>query len=206
MKKWISIPIIVALVAGLVGVGFLYQQETYKLKDAQAEIVALEARMSPKLDLSLPVVFGLTMTVDGVVTPGIGDSTIATVHWDWGDGNSEDRWLPASHTYTAYGEYTITVTAYQSDDLTSTKAFIIDIPLVIPDSNLEAAIREAINKPEGSIYTSDLQPLTTLEAQERGISDLTGLEYCVNLQYLDLWGNNISDISALAGLANLGAL
>ena len=146
------------------------------------------------------------MTVDGVVTPGIGDSTIVRVHWDWGDGNSEDRWLPASHTYTAYSEYTITVTAYQSDGLTSTKAFITDIPLVIPDSNLEAAIREAINKPEGSIYTSDLQPLTVLEAQERGILDLSGLEYCVNLEWLDLGENNISDISPLAGLTNLWRL
>jgi len=72
-----------------------------------------------------------------------------------------------------------------------------------PDANLEVAIREAINKPEGPIYTSDLEPLTELDARGKGISDLTGLEYCISLRLIDLGGNNISDISALAGLTNL---
>ena len=66
INKWIAIPIIGVLAAGLIAMGFLYQQETNKLKDAQSEIVtlegnvstleaeisALEARMSPKLNLS----------------------------------------------------------------------------------------------------------------------------------------------------------
>jgi len=76
--------------------------------------------------------------------------------------------------------------------------------VTFPDVNLEAAIREATNNPEGPIYISDLEPLATLEAQERGISDITGLEYCVNLEYCDLRSNNISDISPLienSGLA-----
>lgn len=65
------------------------------------------------------------------------------------------------------------------------------------DINFEAAIRETINKPEGPIYTSDLEPLTTLKVQEKGIQDLTGLKYCVNLRQLNLYNNNISDISPL---------
>ncbi len=75
--------------------------------------------------------------------------------------------------------------------------------VTFPDTNLEAAIREAINKPKGSIYTFDLESLTVLQAWERGISDLTGLEYCLKLQWLELANNNISDISSLAGLTNL---
>jgi Leucine-rich repeat (LRR) protein len=75
--------------------------------------------------------------------------------------------------------------------------------VTFPDANLEAAIREAINKPQGPIYTSDLESLTMLAAQGRRIQDLTGLEYCVNLWELDLEANNISDISSLAGLTNL---
>ena len=74
------------------------------------------------------------------------------------------------------------------------------------DANLEAAIRKNINKPQGPIYISNLEALTTLQAQEGGISDLTGLEYCVNLQELYLYTNNISDISVLAGLINLEGL
>lgn len=72
-----------------------------------------------------------------------------------------------------------------------------------PDSNLEAVIREAISKPEGPIYTSNLESLTHLTAQGRGISNLTGLQYCANLTMLYLWDNQISDISSLASLTNL---
>ncbi len=55
---------------------------------------------------------------------------------------------------------------------------------VIPDLNLEAAIREAIGKSEGSIFASDLEGLTTLDASKRGITDLAGLERCTNLTVL----------------------
>lgn len=175
------------------------------LADAETQVSTLEARMSPKLSLSSPRFDGLTLTVDGVIIQGICDSTIARVHWDWGDGNSEDHLLPASHTYSAFGKYTITVTAYQSDEFTSTKAINIDIPVVFPDSNLEAVIREAINKLEGAIHTSDLQSLTTLEAEERGILDLSRLEYCINLQ--ELWlVDYFSDLSPIANLTNLREL
>jgi|TARA_B100001971_G_C18224602_1_gene559487 hypothetical protein len=183
-----------------------------ELAEFEAEVLALEARISPELSVILSEIDGLIVTVDGEVAPGISGSIITRIHWDWGDGNSEDHWFLASHTYEAYGEYTITVTAYQDDGLTSTKAFIFYTPaqtpsaVSIPDLGLEATIREAIDKPEGTIYKSDLESLTMLEAPERGILNLTGLEYCVNLQYLGLWDNNISDISALAGLINLQGL
>jgi hypothetical protein len=65
------------------------------------------------------------------------------------------------------------------------------------DPNLEAAIREAIDIPERPIYHSDLKGLTSFSASERNISDLTGLEHCINLTELDLRWNQISDISLL---------
>jgi Leucine-rich repeat (LRR) protein len=80
------------------------------------------------------------------------------------------------------------------------------VPVTFPDSNLEVAIREAINKPEGAIYLSDLESLTNLVASQKGISDISGLEYCSNLQQLDLQDNNISDISLLADLKNVNGL
>jgi Leucine-rich repeat (LRR) protein len=66
-----------------------------------------------------------------------------------------------------------------------------------PDPDLEAAIREAINKPEGPIYVEDLEGLTELDASRRWIKDLTGLEYCTNLERLDLEDNWITDIKPL---------
>jgi hypothetical protein len=80
------------------------------------------------------------------------------------------------------------------------------LPVTFLDSNLEAAIRGEINKPSGPIYTFDLEAIILLDAPERGISDITGLEYCLNLEELWLQDNNISDISALAGLSKLELL
>jgi len=76
-------------------------------------------------------------------------------------------------------------------------------PVDFPDPNLEAAIREAIGKPTGPIYPSDLVGLTSLSASLKSITNLTGLEHCINLTELDLEGNQISDISPLANLTNL---
>jgi Leucine-rich repeat (LRR) protein len=72
-----------------------------------------------------------------------------------------------------------------------------------PDANLEDAVRVALGKPVGDVTTDDMATLTALVADERGISDLSGLGYAVNLRELHLTSNQISDISHLASLTNL---
>ena len=76
----------------------------------------------------------------------------------------------------------------------------------IPDPGLEAAIREAIDKLYGPIYVKDLEGLTTLDAPERGIANLTGVEYCTDLESLYLSSNKITDLSPLSYLVNLKKL
>jgi len=75
-----------------------------------------------------------------------------------------------------------------------------------PDPGLEAAVREAIAKPTGDIYDTDLVGLTFLDARGRSISDLEGIQYCVDLTNPLLNNNQISDIAPLAGLTNLTTL
>lgn len=75
-----------------------------------------------------------------------------------------------------------------------------------PDPGLEAAIREAIGKPTGDIYDTDLAGLTYLDAEERNIASLEGIQYCVDLTNLAVSGNEIIDISPLSGLTNLTRL
>ena len=60
------------------------------------------------------------------------------------------------------------------------------VVVIFPDPNLEAVIREVINKPEGDIYRSDLEELTEFDASGKDISNLSGLEYCVSLTELRL--------------------
>ena len=82
-------------------------------------------------------------------------------------------------------------------------SFTTDTTVTFPDANLEAAIRVAISKPTGDIYASNLTGLTSLNANTKGIINLTGLEYCTNLTTLYLHHNQISDLSPLDGLTNL---
>ena len=78
----------------------------------------------------------------------------------------------------------------------------------IPDVNLRAVIEEALGKASGAPITAEematLINLRTTEA--KGISDLTGIEFGINLRVLDIGGNSISDLSPLAGLMNLGTI
>ena len=86
--------------------------------------------------------------------------------------------------------------------LTAT-AQVIDLP----DSNLRAAVEKALGKASGTtITTADMATLTRLDANEAGISDLTGLEHATNLRDLHLWRNSVSDLSSLAGLTKLTGL
>jgi hypothetical protein len=78
--------------------------------------------------------------------------------------------------------------------------------VIFTDPNLEAVIREAIAKPEGPIYASDLDGLTSLYGDQRSISNLSGLEHCTSLTELHLLINQISNISPLANLAKLNWL
>jgi len=77
-----------------------------------------------------------------------------------------------------------------------------DDPVYFADENLKQAIKDRLgittDPTEGEMAT-----LTYLFAENRGIKNLTGIEYALILERLNLSGNQISDISPLEGLANL---
>jgi len=68
------------------------------------------------------------------------------------------------------------------------------------DPDLEAAIRKAIAKPTGTIYPLALDGLTFLNATQKSIGDLTGLECCTSLTVRWLWSNQINDMSRCCGM------
>ena len=74
----------------------------------------------------------------------------------------------------------------------------------IPDSNLRAAIAEAlVMSPNATIAVRDMEQLVRLVAVHSEIEDLTGLEFATNLNHLNLSVNPVSDLSPLAGLIKL---
>ena len=77
----------------------------------------------------------------------------------------------------------------------------------IPDSNLRTAIAEALGKsPNAPITVEEMGKLGRLDARDRGIQDLTGLQFATNLGELRLRGNQINDISPIGGLIDLRRL
>ena len=135
--------------------------------------------------------YAIGSVVDLVAMPSTG---YRFVNWTGSVGTVAN--VNASSTTIAMnGNYSITANFEAEED-----------GVAFADPNLEAAVRAAISKPTGPIEHSDLLGLLFLDASERSIVSLAGLEHCTNLKYLFLVGNQISDLSPLAGLAKLERL
>jgi hypothetical protein len=79
---------------------------------------------------------------------------------------------------------------------------LVGCPLVafFPDKGLENAIRAQLGKPLGLITGLDLWSIRELDARNRSIRDLSGIEDCLNLAWLDLDTNKISNLGPLEQL------
>ena len=78
----------------------------------------------------------------------------------------------------------------------------------IKDKNLLKAINNQLGRGEvlDSVTITDIESLTILNAQERNISSIEGLEYAVNLRELNLGSNKLVNISSLCSLTKLTKL
>lgn len=78
---------------------------------------------------------------------------------------------------------------------------------LLPDKNLDLAVRNTLDLLLGERITTDnLADLIGLLADDSNITNLSGLEYCINMLETDLSNNKISDISPLILLDNLVTL
>jgi internalin A len=80
---------------------------------------------------------------------------------------------------------------------------------IFPDKNLEAVVRNYVfekRNNEQPIVEADVVNISTIKGNNKGIKDLAGLEKCRSLASLDLAGNEITKIDAIAGLKNLQSL
>ena len=88
---------------------------------------------------------------------------------------------------------------------------IVSVPVVaavvnFPDPGLEAVIRAEVWRPTGDIYNSDLFGLASLDASSQNITNLEGIQHCVDLTWLALEDNQIADTSKLSSLTKLTVL
>ena len=79
--------------------------------------------------------------------------------------------------------------------------------VTITDPSLRAAVNAALGRNlMDAINRAELARLTALNAAGLGITNLSGLEFAVNLTALDLRNNNITSTAPLAGLPLLTSL
>lgn len=76
----------------------------------------------------------------------------------------------------------------------------------IPDAGLNAAVRDALQKPTGPLNERDLLSLIVLDASQRNVKDIAGLEAAHNLVSLDLHINQLTNFALPVELANMASL
>ena len=92
-------------------------------------------------------------------------------------------------------------------DTPMTLEFPLGEGVSITDVNLAAAVREALGFPPNTTLTQrHLLKLTHLEARNKAIGDISGLQHAKHLKYLDLSVNEITDITPLREMNRLKAL
>lgn len=149
---------------------------------------------------------------------------IDTGIWEWTwDGISYHGQWPSEEDIETPGWHGIGDSTWYTADSTYICFPDPDEVVNILDSNLEAAIRDQIGKPTGTITAADMMEITSLISDfnppggppgsseqttdpEEQINNIEGLEYCSNLESLLLIGHAITDISPLAGMPNLTEL
>ena len=76
--------------------------------------------------------------------------------------------------------------------------------VIVPDKALESAIRAEIRKPLSLFLTKhDLAEVRLLNAANLNVANLEGLQFCVNMNRLNLTGNVVREIGQIANLTKL---
>ena len=122
-----------------------------------------------------------------------------------GDGQYEAKYDLDSDGAIGFGDFLLFSSSFGKEISTSDDGSTGIV--TIPDANLSAEIEIALGKARGaSISRAEMASLTSLEAPNANIRDLTGLEFATRLTRLDLSDNIIQDLTPLSGLTNLTSL
>ena len=101
---------------------------------------------------------------------------------------------------------TYTLTATDANNATATLTFTIAVTDIvnIPDNRLRAVIEDILGKARNAAITqAEMSRLTRLDAPNKGITDLTGLEFATDLDTLNLSNNSITALVSLGRLTRL---
>src|SRR5436853_2042579 len=83
-------------------------------------------RSPPIITVFRPTIDDLSVSINGVALPTSADAKITKILWNWNDGETTVGWFPQNHTYIQGGTYNIVVTAFDTNEL-STSASLVAI-------------------------------------------------------------------------------
>lgn len=158
------------------------------------EVTILEANDKNVIEINLDI--GETLILPYAIKLSNGD--IVFVNWEYEKITGEENGVETiiGQEINSQNEIYIECTIGSGEE---------DNAVYFADSNLETAVRMAIDKNKGDIYYSDVKNLKKLDAMGRGITDLSGIENLKGLEELWLWGNSLTanQLKYLKGLNNL---
>ena len=202
--------------AGMYTIALEVEDSEYLTSTATKTLIIDTANTAPTASFTVSPTSGTVDTVFDFDANGSSDNeddtSVLQVRWDWNnDGNFDTNYnttKTATHQFTLEGTYTVKLEVKDGEGWTHNTTKILTVQrsstvVTISDANLEALIRVTLNKPIGDITDLDLENITKLNGGGWNISDMSGIEYCLNLQNLDLRDNQIIDLSLLSGLVNL---
>ena len=173
------------------------------------EIVVIQPNRVPVADAGpdQAVEVGTTVQLDGSSSTDA-DGDALTYQWSAPTGIVLKSTAVARPTFTASAvggyRFTLVVNDGAVDSVPDEVVVVVNLPVVrFADPNLEAAVREAIGKPEGDMLPADVAGLKSLNAREWAIAKLDGIGQLTSLEELFLDSNHLSDISALSALTSL---
>ena len=129
----------------------IYLKLALKLGDTPAGIEIIEMNFSPEINPDNE----LMVSINGGVFSKAGE--IVEIEFDWGDGQIDKQWFPASHTYFRKGNFDIKVTA--RDDQGSEKTVSKKLRLLSNEIlTLEGQNVDFVNFPESYFDGSPISP------------------------------------------------
>ncbi len=125
-----------------------------------------------------------------------------------GDGRYEAKYDLDSDGAVGFGDFLLFSSSFGKEVSTPNDGGGgMETQVTIPDANLRTAIEFSLGKARGALISrAEMASLTSLEASNSDIRDLTGLEFATGLTSLNLSDNLISDLTPLSGLTNLSVL
>jgi len=84
----------------------------------------------------------------------------------------------------------------------------INMVVTIPDPNLRAALHDLTGVPDNeSLHLADLWGLTgAVNISDKNIANADGIQHCINIDYLDMSRNPITNLPSMAGMTKLKTL